>query len=101
MADYAVGAAELAAHDKTLVASTVDTVTFARDCAEVEVLSMNGAAALYFTVDGSAPTVAGANTHLVTAAAGAGKRVPVRGAGATVVKLISAGATSYSVEGSL
>lgn len=101
MADHAVGAAELAAHDKTLVASTVDTVTFARDCAEIEVLNLNGAGILYFTTDGSVPTVAGANTHLVPAVAGAGKRVDVRGAGATVVKLISAAATSYSVEGSL
>lgn len=101
MTTTAVAAAELAAHAITLTPDTVDTVNFARDCAEVEVLNINGAGALYFTVDGSTPTVAGKNTHLVPAAAGAGKRVGVRGGGLTAVKLISAAATSYSVEGSL
>lgn len=101
MTTTAVGAAELAAHDITLVPSNADVVNFARDCAEVEVLNLNGAGIIYFTVDGSAPTVAGKHCHLVPAAAGAGKRVNVRGAGLTTVKLISAAAASYSVEGSL
>jgi hypothetical protein len=41
-----------------LTASTVDTVTFDYHVPEVEVINLNGAG-LYFTVDGSTPTVAG------------------------------------------
>jgi hypothetical protein len=100
MSSYSVGASELAAHAKVLVASTVDTVTFARDCDTVEVLSLDGSAAIYFTVDGTTPTVGGANTNVVPAAVGS-LELDVPTAGNTVVKLISAGTPIYSVTGSL
>jgi hypothetical protein len=99
MSTYTVQASEIGAHAKTLAAGTVDTVTFQRDCNTVEVLSIDGAAAIYFTVDGSTPTVGGANTYLVPAVIGA-LEVDVPTAGNAVVKLISAGTPSYSVTGS-
>lgn len=81
----------------TLVASTVDTVTFPVNYARVEVLS-RGSDAVYFTVDGTAPAVGGDNTYVATG--GGGVIVPTRGQqAATVVKIISAGATAYSVRG--
>lgn len=99
MSAYTVAASERGAHAKTLVAATVDTVTFSRDCDTVEILSHDGAGAIYFTVDGTTPTVAGANTLVIPAAAGA-LEVEVPTAGNTVVKLISSGTPTYSVTGS-
>jgi hypothetical protein len=82
----------------TLTASTVDTVTFPSHVPEVEVVNMNGAGALYFTVDGSTPTVGGLSTRVLPAAVGSRTvRVKVTG-DATVVKLISSAAVQYVVE---
>jgi hypothetical protein len=86
---------EVGAHAITLSASTVDTVTIARDCDQVEVMS-DGAAAIYFTVDGSTPTVAGKKAYALPAAVGA-RQVTVPTSGSTVVKLISSGTPTYSV----
>lgn len=97
MAAYAVATGEVGVHGKALVASTVDTVTFTgRDCNAVEVLNETGTAAIFFTVDGSTPTVNGNGTHMLPAAVSALELEPPTGS-ATVVKLISVGTPSYSV----
>lgn len=97
MAAYAVPAGQIGAYEKTMVAATVDTCTFTgSDLDTVEVVSHDGAAAVYFTVDGSTPTVAGGNCWMLPAASSA-VTVPVPTAGATVVKLISAGTPTVSV----
>lgn len=103
MASYSVGAGSIGAYDKTLVASTVDTVTFADDLDRVEIRS-DGIASISVTVDGSTPTVAGAGTYKIpaTASATAGKTssvttIEVPTAGGTVVKLISSGTPMYDV----
>lgn len=102
MASYSIAAGEIAAYGKTLVASTVDTVTFTSSDREmVRVYNDTGTAVIHFTVDGSTPTVNGATTYRVPAVAGAYTSAEVRTAGATVVKLISSGTPTYSVEGSL
>lgn len=95
----------------TLTASTVDVVTLQQVASGqgvnpgVTVVNRTGAAAIYFTVSATGtnptePTVAGTNTYVVPAAV-TSVRVPVtpgiRGR-AVVVKLISTGAESYSVE---
>lgn len=98
MANHSVAAGELGVRQKTLVADTVDTVTFDRDCDEIEVLIASGTDRIYFTVDGSTPTVAGNNTHEVLG--GTALRVPVATSGDTVVKLISSTTPAYSVTGS-
>ncbi len=108
MAEYEVSSGHIGVHEKSMVAATVDTVTFepgspgspgwANLPKAVEVLS-DGAADIYATVDGSAPTVAGSHCYRVPAAAGA-TVIDVRDSDATdavVVKLISAGTPVYSV----
>jgi hypothetical protein len=102
VASYTIAAGEIAAYGKALAASTVDTVTFtASDRNSVRVYNDTGTAAIHFTTDGTTPTVNGANTYRVPASAGAYLTVEVLGGGATVVKLISSGTPTYSVEGSL
>ncbi len=108
MASYTVSVSEVGAHAKTLVAATVDTVTFtlgstsspgwANVPKRVEILT-DGADDIYVTVDGSAPTVAGANCWRVPAIQGSTvlSVVDSNPYDAVVVKLISAGTPEYSV----
>lgn len=93
MADYTVGEDKLAAHDKTLAASTVDTVTFFDAPSSVEVLS-DGAAKIYVTTDGSAPTVGGDGTRIIPDSPCA-RMIGMESGKA--VKLVSAGTPTYSV----
>lgn len=94
MATYTVAVGERGVH-KTLVAATVDTVNFSRDCDRVEIINRDGTAELYFTTDGTTPTVGGNNTLMLPAAIGSYVTTAV--GGLSVVKLISAGAPAYSV----
>ena len=94
MADYSIAADARAVHNKTLVATTVDTVTCARDPRAVEILS-DGAAKIYVTVDGSTPTVGGTKTWIVPAVPCA--RVIPHDRADAPVKLISPGTPTYSV----
>lgn len=76
----------------TLTADTVDDVTFSR-AREIEVVNVDGADAIYFTTDGTDPTVAGDDTHVVPGTIGyleVFSKTPV-------VKLISSGTPKYSV----
>jgi hypothetical protein len=109
VAEYTVPAGHIGVHEKTAVAGSVDTVTFEVGAAsapgwarrlprQVEILT-DGAAAMYVTVDGSTPTVAGSHCYPVPAAAGS-TVIDVRDANAidaVVVKLISSGTPVYSV----
>jgi Chitobiase/beta-hexosaminidase C-terminal domain len=85
----------------TLVASTVDTVTLTRSFARVQVINRLGTNEIYYTTDGSVPTVGGDNTYVVTNQAGASDtRANFQGVKDTcVVNLISTGAMTYSVIG--
>lgn len=80
----------------TLVASTVTTQTFTPSERNVEVTNVDGASAIYFTVDGSTPTVAGANCQVIPAAIQS-LSVPREGTGTVTVKLISSGTPKVSV----
>lgn len=109
MASYAVVMGKIGAHAKVLGAGVVDTVTFALGADQsvagwanvprrIEIIT-DGLADIYVTVDGSVPTVAGANCYRVPALPGStfigvedsDSQDPV------VVKLISSGAPTYSV----
>lgn len=82
----------------TLVAATVKTFTLDSDFYEVEVTNVDGAAAAYFTVNGATPAVATDGSLVLPAAIGH-VTVRPRTAGATVVKMISAGTPKVSVRG--
>lgn len=95
MATYTLTAGQIAAHAKTLTASTVDTVTFAADVqGNVRIVNLDGTDRIYITTDGSTPTVGGAATHVLPAAMSV-LELDITGAS---VKLISAGTPTYSVE---
>lgn len=93
MASYLIGEDKLAVHDKTLVASTVDTVTFFDAPREVEILS-DGAAKIYVTTNGVTPTVGGDVTRILPASPCART---IRMESGKAVKLISVGTPTYSV----
>jgi hypothetical protein len=99
MASYSIAAGEVGAHSKTLVAATADTVTFESRVATIEVLS-DGAADIYFTIDGSTPIVAGKGCYRLPSAPSSREvDVPAEfiSEAKTVVKLISSGTPNYSV----
>jgi hypothetical protein len=91
MATYTVNKGKHA----TLGAATVDTVNVS-STHTVEVLN-RGAADIYFTIDGSVPTVGGDDTYI--APAGQPVVVTTDESRITVVKLISASNPAYSVMG--
>jgi hypothetical protein len=93
MASFTVAAGAIACHDKTLGADTVDTVTFTDDVEWVTVWS-DGAAEMYFTFDGSAPTVSGANCYHLPAVP---SRIEIESLSENVIKLISHGTPKYSI----
>lgn len=82
----------------TLVAATVSTVTLDTDYSFLEVVNVTGTASVYFTMDGTTPTVKGNGTIVLPAAIG-GVEVQPPTSGATVVKLISSGTPDVSVRG--
>jgi gentisate 1,2-dioxygenase len=94
MATYTVTTGKYAAHAKTTTPNTEDTISFADDSSNVEILVESGAD-VYFSVDGTAATVAGDNTFFVRA--GSSAQVPVWKSGAFQVRLISTGAAVYHV----
>lgn len=98
MASYTVASGERGVQAKVLTANAADTVTFTgRDCTQVEIIS-DGTAALYVTVDGvTTATVAGVKTDVLPAFVPSVRVLNVSTSGATVVSLISAAATTYSV----
>lgn len=81
----------------TLVANTVSTINLASRARKVVVVNVDGAAAVYITVDGNTPTVAGNGAWVLPAAIGTIEIGQVPGPNPTVVKLISAGTPKVSV----
>jgi hypothetical protein len=86
-----------ASQHQTLAATVVDTVTLDADYDYVEVLNRASSGDIYFRVDGTAPTVAGAGCYVVQP--GQSLQVLVKSPGNTVVKLISSATPPYSVTG--
>ena len=80
----------------TLTATTVASVTITPSADEIEVVNVDGAAAIYFTADGSTPTVEGDDCEVVPATIGV-LRVATPGDAPYTVKLISSGTPKYSV----
>lgn len=82
----------------TLVAATVTTFsTLADGYSHVEVVNVNGADIIYFTIDGTTPTTAGDDCHVLPAVAGAALTLKDASPGAApTVKLLSAGIPKVS-----
>ena len=84
----------------TLTANTVATVTLDSDYDNVEIVNVDGAAAVYFTIDGSMPTVAGDGTIVLPAAISGWATEYNRPRGSdAVVRLISTGTPKIAVRG--
>lgn len=83
----------------TLTAATVATVTLDADFNNVEVVNVDGTAAVYFTLDGDDPTVAGDDTYVLPAAVGSVEMPVHNWSAATSVKLISSGTPKVAVRG--
>lgn len=82
----------------TLVAATVQTVSTLDDGYNaVEVTNVDGASAVYFTTDGTTPTVAGDDCQVLPAAISSLSVVERSAGAAPTVKLISAGTPKVSV----
>ncbi|MGW5633934.1 hypothetical protein [Streptomyces sp. NPDC003832] len=96
MAEYSVTNDEWGIHGITLEAGTITTIHFPDDVDEVEVLSHDGAAPIYFTVDGSDPAVEGRASRVLPAAISSAQVQPPT-AGPSIVKLVSAGTPKVSV----
>lgn len=84
----------------TLAAGVVDTITFDADYTSVEILSRDGAAEIYATVDTNlTPTVGGANCDVLPAVIGS-LTIDASGYGSpTTLQLISSGTPAYTVKG--
>ena len=83
-----------------LAANVVDTVILNADYPRVEVLSRDGTAAIFFTVDSDAPTVEGDNTHVIPAAiSGISVSASTENGENTTVRLISSSTPKYTVRG--
>ncbi len=81
----------------TLVAATSTPVTFGTfNATRCEVTSLDGAAEIYFTTDGSTPTVGGDNCVALPAAISS-VEVQEEVSGAVSVRLISAGTPKVQV----
>lgn len=97
MATHTVADGDIGTTAFALTAATVDTVTFTgNDLINVEIVS-DGAAAVWYTLDSSTPTVGGANCYYIPATPAVDRREP-RTSGATVVKLISSGTPTVRVQ---
>jgi hypothetical protein len=84
-----------AAH-KTLSGTTVDDVTMSGTFNQIEVMNRSGAASIFFTVDGSTPTVAGDDTDVVVEGTSLQVRPDRQRDGTVVVKVIGNG-NDYSI----
>lgn len=83
----------------TLAANTVKTETLDMRYPKVEVVNRDATAEIFFTVDGSSPTVEGDGTYFLLG--GQSLLIPVQTSmDPTVVKLISTGTPKYAVSGS-
>jgi hypothetical protein len=97
VASYEVKRKKIGAYAKTLVADTVDTVTFADEPPSVQVYTRQEAR-IYVTVDGTTPAVGGEGTHELLGPGVLTIDVPNQSPKAAVaVKVVSPETMTYSI----
>lgn len=82
----------------TLTANTVLPIVFDQDYDRIEIVNVDGAAAVYFRVGQTNPGIAAEGSQVLPAAIGS-VEVDVTTSGGTEVRLISAGTPKVSVRG--
>jgi hypothetical protein len=99
MGTHTVAPDAIGAHEIALTPNTVETVTLLwGGVAPIEVIS-DGAASIYYTLNGDDPTVAGDNCYVIPAGVQAvDTRAHTWSTHPTVVKLISTGSPTISVQ---
>lgn len=103
MASYEIATDETAEWGKVVGAATVDTITITRNREEIRVTKEDsGTDELWVTFDGSTPAANGPKSHRIRGVQYAAiVHRPRGGSGTDVVKVISAGTPTYSVEASI
>jgi hypothetical protein len=96
MADYTIPSKDIGVYEIPLAAGVEKSVEFQRDLSIVEVTALSADHPVYFTVDKSAPTIAGANCYSLLPGTNSAQ-VDVTTDGNTIVRLISAGAATVNV----
>ena len=97
MTAHTVAAGGVAKHRFVLAAGVEDTVNFADDADQLEVLCFTATEPVFFTVDGTAAAVDGASSYVVTANSSMAVDRPRQATAGPVVRLISAAAATVSV----
>jgi hypothetical protein len=98
MATHTIGAVEVGVHNVLLTANTVEEFIFSRGPRSVEIVS-DGVEEVYFTIDGTDPTVGGQNSYrMPKGVVSVDSRSWAHTIGGRTVKVISAGASTVSVQ---
>ncbi len=98
MPDVTVATGKVAAHGIVLVANQISTVTFADNIESVDIIS-DGTAAVFYTIDGSDPTIAGQHCYPIPAGVLSVDNRHTLNSSSTQdrVKLISAGTPTVTI----
>jgi hypothetical protein len=85
----------IASHNVTLTPNVVESFRFPDNVAQLEILS-DGASDIYFTVDGTTPTIGHPKSYRIQSVMGSTIMTPTA-SGPTFVKMISEGTPNVSV----
>lgn len=99
MPEYTIAEGDFGVHEIPLTPDTEAKVTFRFSVRDVEVENVTGTARVYFTTDGTQPTVKGPNCRALPAALHAVEitRGSYSAGANTVIRLVTAGTTTVSV----
>lgn len=96
MAQHTVTGTEIAAHITT-TANTIETIDFDSDMPRVEIVSHDGQATIWYTVDGTDPQEQGKHSYVIPAGAIGSDERWVPRSRKTTVKILADGVTDISV----
>lgn len=97
MPNYTVAASEVGVHEIPLLANTEVVVQFAVSVGDIEIENIAGTSRVYFTTNGSPPTVRGRNCRALAAALNAVEVTRDPGEAGGAVRMIAEHDTTVSV----